>query len=63
MEQQAIKRLPFSLSQHFVIVAVGMQFNIWDKTGRANTNRSYLFFETLHFELLFQYHSFISDSR
>ena len=29
----------------------------------ANTNRSYLFFETLYFELLSQYHSFISDSR
>jgi len=29
----------------------------------ANTNRSYLFFESLYFELLSQYHSFISDSR
>lgn len=29
----------------------------------ANTNRSYLFFETLYFELLAKYHSFISDSR
>ena len=29
----------------------------------ANTNRSYLFFETLYFELVSQYHSFISDSR
>jgi hypothetical protein len=29
----------------------------------ANTKRSYLFFETVYFELLQQYHSFISDSR
>jgi hypothetical protein len=29
----------------------------------ANTNRSYLVFETIYFELLKQYHSFISDSR
>ena len=29
----------------------------------ANTRRSYLFFETVYFELLAQYHSFISDSR
>ncbi len=29
----------------------------------ANTNRSYLFFETLYFDLVKQYHSFISDSR
>ena len=29
----------------------------------ANNNRSYLFFETVYFELLQQYHSFISDSR
>jgi Transposase DDE domain/Domain of unknown function (DUF4372) len=29
----------------------------------ANTKRSYLSFETLYFELLKQYHSFISDSR
>lgn len=29
----------------------------------ANTKRSYLFFETLYFELLAKYHSFISDSR
>jgi hypothetical protein len=29
----------------------------------ANTKRSYLFFETVYFELLAQYHSFISDSR
>lgn len=29
----------------------------------ANTNRSYLCFETLYFELVKQYHSFISDSR
>jgi len=29
----------------------------------ANNNRSYLFFESLYFELLAQYHSFISDSR
>jgi hypothetical protein len=29
----------------------------------ANTKRSYLFFESLYFELLSQYHSFISDSR
>lgn len=29
----------------------------------ANTNRSNLFFEKLYFELLSQYHSFISDSR
>ncbi|MEJ7678527.1 MAG: DUF4372 domain-containing protein [Segetibacter sp.] len=29
----------------------------------ANTQRSYLFFETVYFELLAQYHSFISDSR
>ena len=29
----------------------------------ANTNRSYLSFESLYFELLQQYHSFISDSR
>lgn len=29
----------------------------------ANTRRSYLFFETLYFELLAKYHSFISDSR
>jgi hypothetical protein len=28
----------------------------------ANNNRSYLFFESLYFELLAQYHSFISDS-
>lgn len=29
----------------------------------ANNKRSYLFFETVYFELLQQYHSFISDSR
>lgn len=29
----------------------------------ANTNRSYLVFETIYFELLHKYHSFISDSR
>lgn len=29
----------------------------------ANTNRSYLVFETIYFELLKRYHSFISDSR
>ena len=29
----------------------------------ANTKRSYLSFESLYFELLQQYHSFISDSR
>ena len=29
----------------------------------ANSKRSYLFFETVYFELLQQYHSFISDSR
>jgi hypothetical protein len=29
----------------------------------ANTNRSYLVFETIYFELLKQYHSFIPDSR
>jgi hypothetical protein len=29
----------------------------------ANSKRSYLFFETIYFELLQQYHSFISDSR
>ena len=29
----------------------------------ANTNRSYLIFETIYFELLRKYHSFISDSR
>src|SRR5664279_4926043 len=29
----------------------------------ANSKRSYLFFETIYFELLKQYHSFISDSR
>lgn len=29
----------------------------------ANTNRSYLVFETIYFELVKQYHSFISDSR
>jgi hypothetical protein len=29
----------------------------------ANTNRSYLVFETLYFDLLKKYHSFISDSR
>jgi len=29
----------------------------------ANSKRSYLFFETLYFELLAHYHSFISDSR
>ena len=29
----------------------------------ANTNRSYLVFETIYFALLKQYHSFISDSR
>jgi hypothetical protein len=29
----------------------------------ANTNRSYLFFESLYFELVAQFHSFISDSR
>ncbi len=29
----------------------------------ANTNRSYLVFETIYFELLKQYHAFISDSR
>ena len=29
----------------------------------ANTNRSYLVFETIYFELLKKYHSFISDSR
>src|ERR1035437_9196819 len=29
----------------------------------ANTNRSYLAFETIYFELLRKYHSFISDSR
>ena len=29
----------------------------------ANTNRSYLVFETIYFGLLKQYHSFISDSR
>lgn len=29
----------------------------------ANNKRSYLFFETIYFELLKQYHSFISDSR
>lgn len=29
----------------------------------ANTNRSYLVFETIYFELLRKYHSFISDSR
>jgi hypothetical protein len=29
----------------------------------ANSKRSYLFFETIYFELLLQYHSFISDSR
>jgi hypothetical protein len=29
----------------------------------ANTNRSYLAFETIYFELLKKYHSFISDSR
>jgi len=29
----------------------------------ANTNRSYLVFETIYFQLLKQYHSFISDSR
>jgi hypothetical protein len=31
--------------------------------GDANTKRSYLVFETTYFELLKQYHSFISDSR
>jgi len=29
----------------------------------ANSKRSYLFFESVYFELLLQYHSFISDSR
>lgn len=29
----------------------------------ANTNRSYLVFETIYFDLVKQYHSFISDSR
>ena len=29
----------------------------------ANTKRSYLVFETIYFELIKQYHSFISDSR
>lgn len=29
----------------------------------ANTNRSYLVFETIYYGLLRQYHSFISDSR
>src|SRR5215207_2133489 len=29
----------------------------------ANTNRSYLVFETIYFELVKKYHSFISDSR
>src|SRR5438105_15653797 len=29
----------------------------------ANSKRSYLFFETVYFELLAKYHSFISDSR
>jgi hypothetical protein len=29
----------------------------------ANTNRSYLVFETIYFELIRKYHSFISDSR
>src|SRR6266581_2724169 len=29
----------------------------------ANTKRSYQIFETIYFELLQQYHSFISDSR
>ena len=29
----------------------------------ANSKRNYLFFETVYFELLQQYHSFISDSR
>jgi len=29
----------------------------------ANTNRSYLVFETIYFELIKKYHSFISDSR
>lgn len=29
----------------------------------ANTNRSYLVFETIYFELLKKYHAFISDSR
>ena len=29
----------------------------------ANTNRSYLVFETIYFDLLKKYHSFISDSR
>jgi hypothetical protein len=29
----------------------------------ANTNRSYLVFETIYFDLLQKYHSFISDSR
>jgi len=29
----------------------------------ANNNRSYLFFETLYFDLVHKYHSFISDSR
>jgi hypothetical protein len=29
----------------------------------ANTNRSYVVFETIYFELLRKYHSFISDSR
>lgn len=29
----------------------------------ANTNRSYQVFETIYFELVKQYHSFISDSR
>jgi hypothetical protein len=29
----------------------------------ANTKRSYLVFETIYFELLKKYHSFISDSR
>lgn len=29
----------------------------------ANTNRSYLVFEAIYFELLSKYHSFISDSR
>jgi hypothetical protein len=29
----------------------------------ANTNRSYLVFETIYFELLRRYHNFISDSR
>jgi hypothetical protein len=29
----------------------------------ANNKRSYLVFETIYYELLKQYHSFISDSR